>query len=103
MYPELTQFQNWLTCQYPHSSVRKHCTSHLALKQIDFRVFQKLGSLALLRGIPRRCTSVSIRELIVHNHLHIFNKSSTSDSGVTTATTSPRMVAMPEELIDFMI
>ena len=31
MYPELTQFQNWLTCQYPHSSVRKHYMSDLAL------------------------------------------------------------------------
>ena len=31
MHPELTQFQNWLTCQYPHSSVRKHYMSDLAL------------------------------------------------------------------------
>lgn len=31
MYPELTQFQDWLTCQYPHSSVRKHYMSDLAL------------------------------------------------------------------------
>jgi integrase/recombinase XerD len=31
MYPELTQFQNWLACQYPHSSVRKHYKSDLAL------------------------------------------------------------------------
>lgn len=31
MHPELTQFNNWLTCQYPHSSVRKHYTSDLTL------------------------------------------------------------------------
>jgi hypothetical protein len=27
----LTPFQNWLTCQYPHSSARKHIISDLAL------------------------------------------------------------------------
>ena len=31
MYPELTQFEVWLKCQYPHSSVRKHYMSDLAL------------------------------------------------------------------------
>jgi len=31
MHPELTQFESWLTCQYPHSSVRKHYISDLAL------------------------------------------------------------------------
>jgi hypothetical protein len=31
MHPELTQFEHWLTCQYPHSSVRKHYMSDLAL------------------------------------------------------------------------
>jgi len=31
MHPELTQFENWLACQYPHSSVRKHYMSDLAL------------------------------------------------------------------------
>ncbi len=31
MYPELSQFQNWLACQYPRSSVRKHYMSDLAL------------------------------------------------------------------------
>lgn len=27
----LTPFQDWLTCQYPHSSARKHIISDLAL------------------------------------------------------------------------
>ena len=31
MQTELTQFSNWLTCQYPHSSARKHIMSDLAL------------------------------------------------------------------------
>jgi integrase/recombinase XerD len=31
MQTELTQFSNWLTCQYPHSSARKHTMSDLAL------------------------------------------------------------------------
>ena len=31
MQTELTQFSNWLTCQYPHSSARKHYLSDLAL------------------------------------------------------------------------
>jgi integrase/recombinase XerD len=31
MQTELTQFSNWLTCQYPHSSARKHTISDLAL------------------------------------------------------------------------
>jgi len=31
MQTEFTQFSNWLTCQYPHSSVRKHAMSNLAL------------------------------------------------------------------------
>lgn len=31
MHPELTQFEHWLSCQYPHSSVRKHYMSDLAL------------------------------------------------------------------------
>jgi integrase/recombinase XerC len=31
MYPELTQFENWLNCQYPHSSTRKHYASDLVL------------------------------------------------------------------------
>jgi len=31
MHPELTQFEIWLKCQYPHSSVRKHYKSDLAL------------------------------------------------------------------------
>jgi hypothetical protein len=31
MHTELTPFQNWLTCQYPHSSARKHIISDLAL------------------------------------------------------------------------
>ena len=31
MHPELTRFESWLTCQYPHSSVRKHYMSDLAL------------------------------------------------------------------------
>jgi len=28
---ELTQFSSWLTCQYPHSSAKKHTMSDLAL------------------------------------------------------------------------
>jgi len=31
MQPGFTQFKNWLTCQYPHSSARKHTMSDLAL------------------------------------------------------------------------
>ncbi len=31
MQTELTQFSSWLTCQYPHSSARKHTMSDLAL------------------------------------------------------------------------
>ncbi len=31
MHPELIQFEVWLKCQYPHSSVRKHYRSDLAL------------------------------------------------------------------------
>ena len=31
MHLELTQFEHWLSCQYPHSSVRKHYMSDLAL------------------------------------------------------------------------
>jgi len=31
MQTELTQFSNWLACQYPHSSARKHYLSDLAL------------------------------------------------------------------------
>jgi integrase/recombinase XerD len=31
MQTELTQFSNWLKCQYPHSSARKHTMSDLAL------------------------------------------------------------------------
>jgi hypothetical protein len=31
MQTEFTQFSNWLTCQYPHSSARKHYLSDLAL------------------------------------------------------------------------
>ncbi len=31
MQTEFTQFSNWLTCQYPHSSARKHTMSDLAL------------------------------------------------------------------------
>jgi site-specific recombinase XerD len=31
MQTELTPFSNWLTCQYPHSSARKHTMSDLAL------------------------------------------------------------------------
>jgi site-specific recombinase XerD len=31
MQIELTQFSNWLTCQYPYSSARKHTMSDLAL------------------------------------------------------------------------
>jgi site-specific recombinase XerD len=31
MHPELTPFSDWLTCQYPHSSARKHIISDLAL------------------------------------------------------------------------
>jgi site-specific recombinase XerD len=31
MYPELTQFKNWLKCQYPESSVSVHYSSDLAL------------------------------------------------------------------------
>ncbi len=31
MHPKLTQFEVWLKCQYPHSSVRKHYRSDLAL------------------------------------------------------------------------
>jgi hypothetical protein len=31
MHPELTQFESWLTCQYPHSSLRKHYRSDLVL------------------------------------------------------------------------
>jgi site-specific recombinase XerD len=31
MQTDLAQFSNWLTCQYPHSSTRKHTMSDLAL------------------------------------------------------------------------
>jgi len=31
MQTELTQFSNWLTCQYPHSSARKHTMGYLVL------------------------------------------------------------------------
>lgn len=31
MQTDFTQFQNWLTCQYPHSSASKHIISDLAL------------------------------------------------------------------------
>jgi len=31
MQTKFTQFSNWLTCQYPHSSARKHTISDLAL------------------------------------------------------------------------
>jgi|GEM_PF-2002746 len=31
MHADLTSFQGWLTCQYPHSSARKHYFSDLAL------------------------------------------------------------------------
>jgi site-specific recombinase XerD len=31
MQIKLTQFSNWLTCQYPHSSARNHTMSDLAL------------------------------------------------------------------------
>ncbi len=31
MHPELAQFEVWLNCQYPHSSVRKHYRSDLSL------------------------------------------------------------------------
>jgi hypothetical protein len=31
MQIELTPFKDWLTCQYPHSSARKHTMSDLAL------------------------------------------------------------------------
>ena len=31
MQTELTQFSNWLTCQYPKSSARKHYPSDLTL------------------------------------------------------------------------
>ena len=31
MYPELTQFKNWLKCQYSHSSASVHYSSDLAL------------------------------------------------------------------------
>jgi len=31
MQTEFTQFSNWLICQYPHSSARKHTMSDLAL------------------------------------------------------------------------
>ncbi len=31
MQTDFTAFQNWLTCQYPHSSARKHYLSDLAL------------------------------------------------------------------------
>ena len=31
MQPETTSFSNWLICQYPHSSARKHYLSDLAL------------------------------------------------------------------------
>jgi site-specific recombinase XerD len=31
MQTEFTQFSNWITCQYPHSSARKHYLSDLAL------------------------------------------------------------------------
>ena len=31
MQTELTQFSNWLACQFPHSSARKHYLSDLAL------------------------------------------------------------------------
>src|SRR5574341_2014525 len=31
MHPELTQLEHWLTCQYPHSSTRKHYVSDLVL------------------------------------------------------------------------
>ncbi len=31
MHLDLTLFSDWLTCQYPHSSARKHIISDLAL------------------------------------------------------------------------
>ncbi len=31
MQTELTPFKSWLTCQYPHSSARKHYMSDLTL------------------------------------------------------------------------
>lgn len=31
MYPEITQFKSWLTCQYPTSSTSVHYTSDLVL------------------------------------------------------------------------
>ena len=31
MINELTEFQNWLTCQYPNSSTKKHYISDLVL------------------------------------------------------------------------
>ena len=31
MHTELTEFQNWLSCQYPHSSTKKHYISDLVL------------------------------------------------------------------------
>lgn len=39
MHPELTQFEHWLSCQYPHSSVRKHYRSDLHSNKTDLRVF----------------------------------------------------------------
>jgi hypothetical protein len=31
MQPELTQFEHWLSCQYPHSGTKKHYVSDLVL------------------------------------------------------------------------
>jgi site-specific recombinase XerD len=57
MYPELTQFKNWLKCQYPKSSVRVHYSSDLAL----FFSFAKKPPLKLTAADVDRYIANSLR------------------------------------------
>jgi len=69
MYPELTQFEHRLACQYPHSSVRKLYKSDLTL---FFSYAEKPPSVITFHdvdGYIQRCLSKGLSPLTVNRRL----------------------------------
>ena len=69
MYPELTQFKDWLTCQYPRSSTKKHYLSDLVL---FFSWTEKPPSAVSFHDVDNyihRCLSKGLSPLTINRRL----------------------------------